>query len=535
MASNNDTDSAGNEKPALVDTSNLHRRLFENAQVGLYRSKLDGSAFLVINQKLAEIFGYSEEELMAMTPSHLWASAQEREAMVRRVRQEGGVSNYEVQVLTKSGEQKNLLASIKLWPDQGYIEGTAVDITKFKQAEQEYKKSNEMWQFIVENSPDYITLLNLDFTVRYINKTVRLTSRADILDQSVLLYIAEESLPTVRNSLEGVRETGQPDSYEAKIKFTDGSFRYYETRVAPLIRSGKMELLILSSSDVTARKLAEEELRKFKAISDNARYGSAIADIQGNLIYVNEAFAAIHGYSPRELMGKHLSIFHTAEQMTAVNEFNKTLISQGGYVGAEIWHVKADDTVFPTLMNGAVIPDEKGEPQFLSATAVDITERKRTDELLTQATKQLEIEREALEKKNVALKEILNQIGKDKRDLERRIVANIGKAIIPTLRRLKETAPPIQRRNFDSLEKDLLEITSPFLDVIKHTHPGLTPRETETCHMIKDGRSSKEIAEALKLSVATVNKYREKIRNKLDLTGKKVNLQVYLGTIGQTE
>jgi PAS domain S-box-containing protein len=535
MTNYDDQETVGRNSAGAPDTNDLYRQLFENAQVGLYRSKLDGSAFLMVNQKLAEMFGYSVEEMMSMPSSVLWADQRERDEMVRQIRSSGSLSNFEVRIRAKNGEVLTLLASVKIWPDRGYLEGTAIDITKFKQAEQEYRESTEMWQFIVENSPDYITLLDFDFTVRYINKTVRLSSKTDILGQPVLRYIDEESLPQVRDVLERVRRTGQRDRYEAKIRLPDGSCRFYETRVAQLIRSGKVESLILSSSDVTARKQAEEDLRKFKAISDNARYGSAIADMTGHLVYVNEAFAAMHGYSPRELAGKHLSIFHTPEQMAAVNEFNDTLVLKGGLVGVEVGHVRADGTVFPTLMNGAVIRDDQGAPQFLSATAVDITERKYTDDLLAQTTEQLKIEREALERKNVALSEILAQIDKDKNSLKQRIVTNIEKTIIPTLLRLKETAPPVQRRNFELLGKDLLEITSPFLDVIRTTQARLTPREMETCRMIKNGMSSKEIAQLLKLSAVTVHKYREKIRNKLGLAGKKVNLRVFLESIGEVE
>jgi len=513
---------------ALSETPDVYRQLFDNAQVGLYRTKLDGSAFLVVNQKLAEIFGYSVDELLKMTPSHLWADAAEREEMIRRVIQEGVLSNYEISIRTATGEQKTALASIKHWPDRGYIEGTAIDITKFKQAELEFRKSTEMWQFVVENSPDFIALLDLDCKIRFINSTLRPAAPTDIIGQSVFNYIAEESLPDVRRCLESVINTGVADKYEARISFSEGGSRYYETRVAALRRDERIELLILDSSDISDRKRTEEELRKFKAISDSAPYGTAIADMQGNLLYVNDAFAAMHGYAPQEVLGKHLSVFHTSAQMTQVNRINELMAGGGSYVGQEVWHVKADGTEFPALMNGVVITDEHGVAQFLSATAIDITDRKRTDDLLTMATEQLEIEREALERKNVALSEILAQIDKEKNDLQRRIVTNIEKAIIPTLSRLKETAPPIHHRNFELLEKDLLDITSPFLDRMKNVDPRLTPREVETCRMIKSGMTSKEIAAALKLSVGTVHKYREKIRRKLNLAGEEVNLQVFL-------
>ncbi len=43
--------------------------------------------------------------------------------------------------------------------------------------------------------------------------------------------------------------------------------------------------------DVTDRKKAEEEVKKFKTLADRAGHGVGISDLEGNLTYVNESFA----------------------------------------------------------------------------------------------------------------------------------------------------------------------------------------------------------------------------------------------------
>jgi len=47
-------------------------------------------------------------------------------------------------------------------------------------------------------------------------------------------------------------------------------------------------------------------------------------------------------------------------------------------------------------------------------------------------------------------------------------------------------------------------------------------------NLVKEGRTSKEIAELLDISPATVALHRNRIRKKLDVIGKKVNLRTYL-------
>jgi PAS domain S-box-containing protein len=134
--------------------------------------------------------------------------------------------------------------------------------------------------------------------------------------------------------------------------------------------------------DITDRKKAEEEIRKFKTIADNAGQGIGIVDLEGNLVYVNDSFAQMHQYRADELVGINLSIFHNKEQMERVNQLNERLKREGSYVAEEVWHKKRDNTVFPTLMNGTLVKDERGEPLFMAATAIDITNHKKAQESL---------------------------------------------------------------------------------------------------------------------------------------------------------
>lgn len=132
------------------------------------------------------------------------------------------------------------------------------------------------------------------------------------------------------------------------------------------------------------RKLAEEELRKFKTISDQANYGVAISDLEGHLTYINDFFAKMHGYTVEELNGKNFSIFHNGEQLRRVRRLNKALIHTGSLTAQEVWHKRKDHTVFPTLMSAVVIKNENDRPLFLSATAVDITGLKEAEKKLIE-------------------------------------------------------------------------------------------------------------------------------------------------------
>ena len=152
------------------------------------------------------------------------------------------------------------------------------------------------------------------------------------------------------------------------------------------------------SSDVTAllriigeifanaleRQRGEERLRLLSSAVAQSTEGIAIADLKGNILFLNNAFAEMHGYAPAELMGKHLSVFHTPEQMPAVDAANRQILATGKFVG-ELWRVRRDGSVFPSRMHNTLLRDEAGEPAGMIGAMRDITERQRAEEALRQS------------------------------------------------------------------------------------------------------------------------------------------------------
>ncbi len=103
------------------------------------------------------------------------------------------------------------------------------------------------------------------------------------------------------------------------------------------------------------------------------------------MVYVNEAFATMHGWHPNELIGKPLMILHTEEQLAQVGPLLEIIKKEGGFVAEEVWRMKKDGKVFPSLMNAKVILNENDEPQYMSATIIDITKFKETEKALIES------------------------------------------------------------------------------------------------------------------------------------------------------
>ncbi|MEW6669002.1 MAG: PAS domain S-box protein [Thermodesulfobacteriota bacterium] len=145
-----------------------------------------------------------------------------------------------------------------------------------------------------------------------------------------------------------------------------------------LIRKLEKRLLGLER-EVEKLRQAESRLSLLSAAVEQSSEGVAIVDLEGFLLYVNPAFAGTHGYSPEELLGKHLSVFHNQEQMQSVQVANRQLQETGKFSG-EIWHARRDGSVFLTLMHNTVMRDEKGNPVAMIGTLRDMTESRQAEQ-----------------------------------------------------------------------------------------------------------------------------------------------------------
>ena len=178
--------------------------------------------------------------------------------------------------------------------------------------------------------------------------------------------------------------SGHDDVSEFRIVTKSGEIRWLRETCRPVRDAAGDRVVAVYGAglDITKHKYAEDQLRRFKTVSDRASYGVAVSDLEGTLLYVNDPFADMHGIAPEELIGKNLSVFHTEEQMQRVRALNEQLRREGSFSAEEVWHQRKDGHLFPTLMHATIIKDEKGTPLFVSATAVDITDRKQAEETM---------------------------------------------------------------------------------------------------------------------------------------------------------
>ncbi len=159
-------------------------------------------------------------------------------------------------------------------------------------------------------------------------------------------------------------------------------------------------------------------------------------------------------------------------------------------------------------------------------------ELKRTNQELErrirERTRKLMESNQKLEEMNIALKVLLEKKEESKDVFIKNLVFNVRQMIEPCLDKLKQTPlTPFQQRLISSLENRLEEIISPYQRTLAEKF-GLTPSELQVLQLIREGKMTKEIAEALGLSKRTIDTHRHNIRRKLGILNKNINLRTYL-------
>jgi PAS domain S-box-containing protein len=213
-------------------------------------------------------------------------------------------------------------------------------------------------------------------------------------------------------------------------------------------------------------------------------------------------------------------------------------ILKGEIITNEEWVLRrSDGKKLNLLCNSGPILDRHGNVTAGIVVWRDITDHKRVEEELRikniAARKNMEQELQAksyrLQEVNAALKALLRQRDEDRKEFEEALLTNVENLILPYIKRLKSgPLSGAQASLLEILESHLKELTSKFGKTLALEYRVLTPTEMRVAALVRDGKTSKEIADLLCISEKTASFHRNNIRTKLGMRGTGANLRSHL-------
>jgi len=285
--------------------------------------------------------------------------------------------------------------------------------------------------------------------------------------------------------------------------------------------------------DITHIKQKEEALReseeRFREMADLLPTIISELDMDFNLTYVNQAAFETFGYSQEDFEEglNVIDMIHPDDRKRALRN-TKKVIKGKKLDGNEYTMVRKDGSELTVLIHYRPIY-ENGRVVGIRSTLTDITNRKIAEQALRERERELETNTSNLEEANTALKVLLKRRHEDKTELEEKVLCNVKELVFPFLEKIRKSQlDPRQLAYMDILELNLNDIISPFLRNLSAKYVNLTPREIQVADLVKEGKSTKEIAELLISTTDAIDFHRKNLRKKLGLKNTKSNLRSYL-------
>jgi PAS domain-containing protein/DNA-binding CsgD family transcriptional regulator len=416
------------------------------------------------------------------------------------------------------------------------------EVFRLRQAGDALQENEQRMKTILDASPDMIFQVDTELKIVWANRVCR-----EMNPEAIGSYCYKE-YPRKEQACEGcpcyrALRTGQSSAaimYHSSVEGLRGEV-YWENIGIPLRDSrGRVTGAVEIARNITKRKRAEEALQKKtydlgKRVKElNCLYGiSRLVEKKGiSLRQILQATADLIPSSwqyPKSTCAR--IIFEGQEFKTQC--FKKTIWHQGcnivvagRLVGSlEVYYL----TEMPEKDEGPFLKEERNLINAIAERLGHIIEHRQAEEALKKRKKELAEKTYSLEETNIALKVLLKRREEDNIVIEEKILGNVKELVLPYLQQLKNTnLSDKQRAYLEIADFNLNDIISPFLHELSSRYSHLTPTEIQVASLIKEGKTTKKIADLTNSTTGAIDFHRKNLRKKLGLRNTKTNLRSHL-------
>lgn len=401
--------------------------------------------------------------------------------------------------------------------------------------------------------------------------------RRRVLRNAFRIHIAKEFQEPYLEALSKAGRTGQKQCLELRLTNDRESGPWVWAQIeADRLRTGKVQRWRVTLADISLKKQAEFALEtseeKYRRLFKDMVGGGMLMEIAARsnkglisdlrILEVNTAFERFTGIPRDQAQGRCIRQIWPRTEKFWFDIVNQAVacgrpIQQAGYHRESDKHFLVSVFMLGGRRIAATFIDisasKKHEDDLLDAQRAlearikegttdlrrvnrelrqEVVRRRQIQTALEQKTAELESRTAALEEANIALKVMLKTGEKERLELEEKVVSNLNEMTRPHLAEL--AAGPLTRRQKERLEAiyaSLDDITSPLSRRFIIQGSRLTPVETQVAGLIRQGRTTKQIARLMGVASSTIDYHRLNIRRKLKLTNKQINLQSYLRSL----
>jgi len=502
-----------------------------------------------VNQSTCDMLGYPKEELIGVSirtvapgmTTEAWS------AFWSEVDRKGAIENQAPLMLHLSNQEDLQVRYRAICVQAAGQKGCVMFLSKPEQiptAVVDIQANRAQFVQILDAMANPVISMDGQHRVSFINKAAcRMlgTTLSETVGKTVFDYLPKKYADAIWKKEQEVLDSGKPATFLGNEFF---KANYGESfSILPYCDSSSSQkrlLVIINKAPTTGQfttllpKPGEPKpglaglpyLAELRRYMEKGAIGIYVKDTDNRIVWLNQSYAAMVGFAPKELIGKRVDdVINDPELMAVLRKEDESVYASGRPLFNLIKQPLNDNEKFLRIDKIPFI-DKNRKIAGIIGLAVEIDAPPSEVEALQE---KLSSTSRKLADTETAMQVLLEHRDKDLSLTKDKLADKIKSLVLPYLENLKQT--PMQQDQLEYvhlIEENLKNFYD--LNYAKLSAPEykLSPTELKVSQLVRDGKTNKEIAKMLHLSKSTILTHRHHIRVKLGIKNKKVNLRSLL-------
>ena len=353
--------------------------------------------FILVNGFASKLTGYSENELLNMNISKLFKTdVLDQKPLRFDLVQAGKSIKNQRTIRKKDGSFVMIEMTSKKLSDESLI-CIMKDISKETELQTALKQSEDKFQEIFDSAADIMILAKFRAgnipLITEINKATLNAfgyTKKELIGQNATILIKSKITNLHIKYLTKVL-LGKRVIFESVFIKKNGEVFPVEIS-AKLIRTETEKLVHMVARDISERLTVQNQIKaseeRYRLLFELLPYGGEVIDNKGFITEVSPGTATMLGYEKQELIGKHISSLIDKESVLKYKDKFPNLL-KGNKEEAEICMIRKDGTKVSCIRSGQPIFNDQGKVESILTLSVDITERKKVEQILLERNKKI--------------------------------------------------------------------------------------------------------------------------------------------------
>lgn len=521
---------------------------FDSMEVCMMGLKPDGK-IAYVNQSTCDMLGYTKEKLISVSIQTVapGMTVEAWSGFWSEVERKGTIENQAPLMFRLSNQEDLKVRYRAICVQAAGQKGCVMFLSKLEKiptAVVDIQAHRAQFVKILDAIPNPVISMDAQHKFTFLNKAAcRMfgTTVAEATGKTDYDYLPKKYADILCKKEQEVFETGCPCTFAGDgflktkygesvslLPFYDSSLK--QKRLLAVINkapaTGEHTTLLPEPGEPNAGLAARPYLAELRRYMEKGAIGIYLKDTDNRIVWLNQSYAAMVGFAPKDLIGKRVDdVINDPELMAALRKEDESVYA----TGRPLFNlVKQPSTADKKYIRIDKIPfiDKNRKIAGIIGLAVEIDAPPSDVDALQE---KLSSTSRKLADTETALQVLLEHRDKDLSLTKDKLADKIKNLVLPYLENLKQT--PMQKDQLEYvhlIEEHLKNFYDPNYAKLSAPEYRLSPTELKVSQLVRDGKTNKEIAKLLHLSKSTVLTHRHHIRVKLGIKNKKVNLRSLL-------